>query len=384
MPYSVPWSSRHKKVTGGLPYNLSNSFAEPLSNKELLEMSLTRGDQEIVDYYHNHSLEYTPNGGSLDLREEIANLYGPKINAENIIVFAGGQVALQTAALALLNENDHAIVFTPGYQSVQVAPLHAGCKITKIRIYPESNWQINPDEVEAAIQENTKYLVINEPYNPAGTLMSHETQKSLKEIADKNDIIFMSDEAYRLLEHDEKDRLPAMADFYQKGISACTFSKPWGGCGITIGWLAFQDMDIKEKLFDVQYFGTACPSRASEIQTMMALRSSDEILKRNLKIIRHNLYLLDQFFEDYGDLFEWERPNAGAIAYVKFKGPLTTEELGAELAKEGISIKPAYVFSDGIEDYDDYFRIGFGESIMPKALEALRKFVEKHKNSWLA
>jgi aspartate/methionine/tyrosine aminotransferase len=192
----------------------------------------------------------------------------------------------------------------------------------------------------------------------------------------------MSDEAYRLLEHNEKDRLPAMADFYQKGISACTFSKPWGGCGITIGWLAFQDMDIKEKLFDVQYFGTACPSRASEIQTMMALRSSDEILKRNLKIIRHNLYLLDQFFEDYGDLFEWVRPTAGAIAYVKFNGPLSTKELGQVLAQEGISIKPAYVFSDGSEEFDDYFRIGFGESIMPKALEALRNFVDKHKNSW--
>ena len=79
MPYSVPWSSRHKKVTGGLPFSLSNSFAEPLSNKELIERSLARDDQNIVDEYHNHSLEYTPNGGSLDVREEIANLYGPKI-----------------------------------------------------------------------------------------------------------------------------------------------------------------------------------------------------------------------------------------------------------------------------------------------------------------
>ena len=382
MPYSVPWSSRHKKVTGGLPYNLSNSFTEPLNNRELLDMSLARGDKDIVEEYYNHSLQYTPNGGSLDVREEIANLYGPEIGPENIVVFAGGQVALQTAALALLNENDHAIVFTPGYQSVQVAPLHAGCQITKIRVYPKNDWQINPDEVEAAIQENTKYLVINEPYNPAGTLMSHETQQRLKEIADKNDLYFMSDEAYRLLEHDEKDRLPAMADFYRKGISACTFSKPWGGCGITIGWLAFQDMDIKGKLFDVQYFGTACPSRASELQTMMALRSSDEILKRNLNIILLNLSLLDQFLKDYSDLFEWVRPNAGAIAYVKFKGPLTTEELGYKLAEEGISIKPAYVFSDGKEEFDDYFRIGFGEKIMPNALAALRSFVDKHKSTW--
>jgi hypothetical protein len=41
---------------------------------------------------------------------------------------------------------------------------------------------------------------------------------------------------YRLLEHDSQDRLPAMADAYHKGISLVTLSKPWGGCGITIGW----------------------------------------------------------------------------------------------------------------------------------------------------
>jgi len=57
-----------------------------------------------------------------------------------------------------------------------------------------------------------------------------------------------------------------MADTYSKGISAVTMSKPWGACGITIGWLAFQDMDLKQKLLDVQYFNTACPARASEIQ----------------------------------------------------------------------------------------------------------------------
>ena len=43
-------------------------------------------------------------------------------------------------------------------------------------------------------------------------------------------------------------------------------SKPWGGCGITIGWLALQDLEMKQQLVDVQYFGTACPARASELQ----------------------------------------------------------------------------------------------------------------------
>ena len=383
MAYHEPWSKRHKKVTGGTPFSLSNSFAQPLESKELIELALARGDGEIVEAYHNHSLAYTPNGGSLDLREEIAKFYGPNISAENIVVFTGGQVALQTAANALLDKEDHAIVFAPGYQSVQVAPAQAGSEVTTILLKPEENWQIGLSEVKAAIQSNTKYIVINEPYNPTGSLMSHELHRQLIEIAEQNDILILSDEAYRLLEHDANDRLPAMADRYDKGLSVCTISKPWGGCGITIGWIALQDLNLKQRLIDTQYFGTACPSRVSEIQAIMTLRASDIILKKNLAIILHNLALLDAFFESYADLFEWQRPKAGAIGFVKFKGPFSSEVLGEQLAKAGISIKPAYVFSADSKAYDQYFRIGFGEDVFPEALRALIDFVEEHKAEWL-
>jgi hypothetical protein len=88
-------------------------------------------------------------------------------------------------------------------------------------------WQIDPAEVEAAVRPGeTRYMVINEPYNPAGTVMSREVQAALVAIAKKHGITLMSDEVYRLLEHDEADRLPAMADAYERGISAVTMSKP--------------------------------------------------------------------------------------------------------------------------------------------------------------
>eukprot|EP00978_Attheya_sp_CCMP212_P027515 scaffold92173_cov48-Attheya_sp.AAC.1 len=383
-----PWSKRHKTTFKGVTYSLSNSFAQPLTSEELLDLSIKRGDNEIVEAYHKHSLDYTPNGGSEDLREEISKLYGPNINAENILVFTGAQVALQTAAMALVgNGGCHSIVFTPGYQSVQEAPLHVGSEVTKIRLRPKNDWQIQINEVEQALRDNTKYIVVNEPHNPTGTVMKKETRQQLKEIAEKRGICILSDEVYRLLEHEEKDQFPAMADFYSRGLSCVTLSKPWGGCGITIGWIALQDLDLKQKLWNVQYFGTACPSRASEIQAIMVLRASDAILAKNLKIIRHNKSLVEKFLSNYHQYFEWTPPVSGAIAFVKFKGPLTSEELGEKLAAAGISVKPAYCFgadliANGCRDYDDYFRIGFGEEIMPKALEALARFVEEHKHTW--
>jgi aspartate/methionine/tyrosine aminotransferase len=166
------------------------------------------------------------------------------------------------------------------------------CEVTKIPLEAARGWQIDPEAVKSAIRPDTGYMVLNEPYNPAGTLMSHELQSELTSIAREHGIIILSDEVYRLLEHDTQDRLPAMAELYTHGISAVTLSKPWGGCGITIGWLALQDLNIKQRLVDVQYFGTACPGRATELQAIMTLRASDEILEKNVAIIRQNLGLL--------------------------------------------------------------------------------------------
>ena len=124
--------------------------------------------------------------------------------------------------------------------------------------------------------------------------------------------------------------------------------------------------------------------RASEIQAIMTLRASDIILERNLEIIKKNMQLLREFMANYSNFFDWVEPKAGTVAFVKFKGPLSSTELGQEMAEAGISMKPAYCFTAGpITQENDLFRIGFGESAMPDALEALKRFVVKHSQTWV-
>lgn len=182
------------------------------------------------------------------------------------------------------------------------------------------------------------------------------------------------------------NRIPAMANAYEKGISCVTMSKPWGGCGISIGWLACSDATMIQKLVDVQYFGTACVSRASEVQGRMVLAASDAILEDRRNIILKNKALLQNFIENkYPQWFSWRRPNAGAIAFVEFKGPWSSEVLGDHLRKASISIKPTYCFTnDPTQVIERYFRVGFGEAKFPLSLEALDKFVQSNESSWRA
>ncbi|KAL3922988.1 MAG: hypothetical protein SGILL_001913 [Bacillariaceae sp.] len=393
---TTPWSAKHKKLTkfGNVSYNLSNSFANPPTLPQLLKYARERGDTALIEEYQQiHSLEYTPNGGSLDLRHEISKLYGDNITADHILVFPGAQVAVQTAAVAVLGQSDdddegsfqrpHSIVFTPGYQSLVEGPRHAGSQVTQIKLSADNGWQIDPQHIRQAIQPNTRYIVMNQPYNPAGTLLSPEIQQEIIELARQHNITILCDEVYRLLEHDPSVRLPAMCDAYENGMSVVTLSKPWGACGVTIGWIATQNLQLRQRLWNVQYFGCACPSRASELQGILVLRAGDRILKHNLQIIRNNMVFLDAFFEKYQEFFSWVRPTAGAIAAVYFKGPLTSAELGEQLAMAGIGMKPAYCFSgNNVTDDVDYFRIGYGERTMPQALEALAEFVDNHQVEW--
>jgi len=383
-----PWSKKHKKDFKKCRFSLSNSFAQPLSHPELVELTKSRAENSyLLEEYQNHDLLYTPNGGSDDLKQAIADLYDSEtITKDHVLVFPGGQVAIQTAAQAFARDC-HSIVFAPGYQSLiespQWAPNSKG--VTRLQRRPSNNWQMDLGEIEEAIQPDTRYLVINEPYNPGGTIMSIETQRALVELCSKHGIKILSDEVYRLLEHDPSDKLPAMAEIYTAGgISCVSMSKPWGACGITIGWLVCPNLEMVSRLWDCQYFGPACPGRACELQAIMVLKASEPILEDRLSIIRANKILLQTVIEEtYPEFFEWVRPSAGAIAFVKFKGGLTSLELGRLLAERGISIKPAYCFSgEALTEYDDWFRVGFGERKMPLALRAFVEVVEEFKEEW--
>ena len=301
-----------------------------------------------------------------------------------MIVFAGAQVALLTVAHALTNGHTHSIVFDPAYQSTQEAPLHAGSQVTRIALKAENGWQIDPQDVRNAVRENTRYMVINEPWNPGGTLMSCETQAELVAIAEQHGIYICSDEVYRLLEHDPKDRLPAMADAYSRGISCVTLSKPWGACGVTIGWLAFQDASIKQRLIDVQYLGRPAAVERANFRPSWCYAQATGSSPRIWRLSGAICACLRASCRGIANGLSGSRQRRAAIAFIRFKGPWDSNELGQRLAEAGIGIKPAYCFTDVVTPANDFFRVGYGEDRMPKALEALTTFVEMHRDEWRA
>jgi aspartate/methionine/tyrosine aminotransferase len=102
------------------------------------------------------------------------------------------------------------------------------------------------------------------------------------------------------------------------------------------------------------------------------LRHQDALFERTRAIASRNLDLLDAFFADRADLFEWHRPNAGTTAFPRYLGG-SSQQFCAELVKEaGVLLLPSIVFDAG----DDRFRVGFGRKNLPEALGALEAFLD--------
>jgi aspartate/methionine/tyrosine aminotransferase len=249
-----------------------------------------------------------------------------------------------------------------------------GAKVITISLDPDKNWKLDLNQIEAAFKNSPKLLAMNFPHNPTGTTISLDTLHALVTLARKHNTYIFSDEVFRLMEIDEKDRLPNIADIYEKGISLSVVSKSFGLAGLRIGWIATQDKEFYKKMAGFRLYTTICNSAPSEILALIALRLRNIILNRTREIILSNLRILDNFFQKHISLFSWIPPQGSCITFPKFKHPQPIEEFTNQLVTEkGVLLIPGNIF-----DFPgNHFRIGFGRKNMPQALERLEEFVKE-------
>lgn len=354
------------------PYMLCGSDAESYPLNEILQLA---GEEE-KKLWNNLTLNYTETKGHPLLRETIANQY--HLEKEQILCFAGAEEGIYVMAHTLLESTDHAIVVTPCYQSLESIPSTL-CRTTAVPISYENRWSLDVDRLANAIQPNTKLIVINFPHNPTGSHISHETLLQLIELAKKHNLWLFSDEVYRFMEINPADRLPPVAEIYEKGISLGVMSKSYGLPGLRIGWIACQDRVLLEKMGEMKHYLSICNSAPSEILSLIALKASDKILARNIALMQENLLLLDSFFDRHAEWFEWVRPKGGCIGYPLFRSRNSVSQLADELLnKTGVLILPAETY----HDQSNHFRISFGRKSMPEALKRFEQFIETHQSSW--
>ena len=350
-------------------YHMCASDMESMTLQDLLNL----GTEQDKEDWNQLNFKYIETCGSPKLRSAVANSYS-KLSSENILAFAGAEEGLYVAMHCILKKDDHAIIITPNYQSSETIPASI-CDVSGIGLEAGNNWNLDVQKIKDAIRPNTRLISINFPHNPTGKVISKQTLNDLIDIARQRGIYLFSDEVYRLMERSNNIRLPQVADLYEKGLSLNVMSKSYGLPGLRIGWIASQDLNLLHQMEKMKHYLSICNSSPSEFLAVIALQASADILSRNHKIIDDNLKLLNPFFAQNRDLFEWNEPDGGCIGYPKYLGSEGVMAFCERLIKEhGIMLLPGSIYdSANGPSPSNHFRIGYGRKAMK---EGLRKFQE--------
>lgn len=290
------------------------------------------------------------------------------------MVHSGAEEAIFNFMHTVMEPGDHIIVHYPCYQSLIQVARSIGCEITKWEAQENDGWKLSLEFLEGAIRKNTKLVIVNCPHNPTGFLMAKDELDQLVRLSQRHGFLIFSDEVYRGLEYDRKDVLPAVCDLNDQSVSLGVMSKSFGLAGLRIGWIVTRNRALLRKLAEFNDYTTICNSAPSEYLAALALKHKDEIIARNLGIIKRNLGVLGTFFRRRKDRFSWNEPIAGPTAFPSYLG-----EEGAEsfcdrvVCTAGVLLLHSTLFDYG----DGHFRIGFGRKKLEECLQKLDEFLAK-------
>jgi aspartate/methionine/tyrosine aminotransferase len=354
-------------------HHLCASDMQSMTLSELLALADAQ-DRAAWDALY---LGYTETWGSPGLRETIAGTYG-SVAAAEILTFVGAQEGIFAAMHALLGPDDHAITIIPNYQSVESVPLSI-CETTGVALDSERGWELDLGELRDAIRPNTRVICINFPHNPTGKVISRGTLDELVSLCRERGVYLFSDEVYRLIERRPEMTLPQVADIYECGISLGVMSKAYGLPGIRVGWVACRDVEVLRRMERMKHYTSICGSVPSELLARIALKARERILARNRSLIVKSLTMLEAFFAEHSDLFEWYLPDGGCIGFPRYLGPEGVEAFTRNLVEQsGVLLLPASVYRSDLGATPlDRFRIGYGRDNMEEGLAALRAHLRK-------
>ncbi len=290
--------------------------------------SLRRGDTH-----------YTSNSGILELRQSLSQhlnkLYSVSFDPENeLLITVGVSEALYLALTAILDPGDEVIVPEPCFVAYTPEVTLAGGKPVTISTFVENDFQVTGKEIEAAITPRTKAILIGYPNNPTGAVMTRERLMEIAALADKYDLVVISDEIYDQLvygiDHICFATLPGMRG---RTITLGGFSKDYAMTGWRIGYSAAPP-EISAAMRKVHQYTIMSAPTMAQVAATRALQNGNSFVKdmrdeydRRRKLIVDGMNQLGlKTFEPHGAFYAFPSVAASGMDDQAFAEKLLEEE----------------------------------------------------------
>ena len=220
------------------------SFDIPLHAREAMEKALRDG-----------LTHYTASTGIPPLRKAIFQKVtwenGLNVpNEDHIVVTNGGMHGLYILFRALLEAGDEVILPDPMWTEIAENIRLSSGKPVPVVLRAERGYQYDPSGIEAAITPRTRAIFVNTPHNPTGAVATRETLEAIAALAEKHDLLLVSDEAYEHVifdgsRHVSLGSLPGARD---RTLSVYSMSKTYAMSGLRLGYLVINDVHLLERI----------------------------------------------------------------------------------------------------------------------------------------
>jgi aminotransferase len=331
---------------------------------------------------HEGETHYTSNAGLYELRQAITRhileTYGVEYDpSSEAVITVGVSEALYLTLTALLNPGEEVIIPTPCFVSYQAEVILAGGVPIEVPTYVGDGFQVKPQRLEAAITPHTKAILLGYPNNPTGAVYTRQVLQEIAHIAEKHDLVVISDELYDQLVYGVQHVcFPTLPGMRQRTILLGGFSKNYAMTGWRAGF-ACAPADIIKGLIRIHQYTIMSAPTMSQLAALEAIQHGDQFVaqmrdeyNRRRKLIVSGLNQLGlPTFEPHGAFYAF--PN---VAITGMDDETFAQKL---LSEERVAVVPGSSFGAGGEGY---VRCSYATSYekIEEALRRMQNFMHRH------
>lgn len=324
---------------------------------------------------------YTSNAGLLELRQEICAYYARKFHAsydakQECVITVGGSEGIDIALRAMLDPGDEVIIPEPCYVSYLPCVELADGVPVRIALQAKNEFRLTAEELEAAITDKTKLVILPFPNNPTGAIMEKKDLEQIAEVILRHDLYVLSDEIYAELTYKQQHvSIASLPGMKERTIIINGFSKAYAMTGWRLGY-ALAPKLICEQMIKIHQFAIMCAPTNSQYAAIDAIRTGDKDIAVMVRAYDQRRRFLMQTFREMG--IECFEPFGAFYVFpcIKQYG-MTSEEFAEKLLmQEKVAVVPGTAFGDCGEGY---LRISYAYSIeeLKEAFGRIQHFIER-------
>ena len=243
--------------------------------------------------------KYTPAGGILELKKTICKKFKDDNNLEykpdQITISTGAKQCLANTFMAILNPGDEVLIPVPYWVSYpELVKLADGVPVF-VETLKENNYKYTIADLEKAVSDKTKAILINSPNNPTGTIYNKAELMEIAEFAKKYNLLIISDEIYEKLIYDGEKHISIASlsqDAFERTIVINGVSKTYAMTGWRLGYVA-ASKEITKLMTSIQSHMTSNVNTITQYATIEALNGPVEDLKNMVKELELALQIMD-------------------------------------------------------------------------------------------